>query len=277
MSHQVEDTAFVIAYYRAQDVEFSKDPYAQLWQNKGAEQIAELFQDQVSPYDGILHCARNRCILEMLEKHAAPEDNSLVINIGAGFSMYPYVLNSKLQHLEIDLPNVASYKREEVRRFIQDGKLPERNVSHRSFNITNKEALAELKAHINTIKSAKRIILLEGLFFFLSSEELEQLLVFCKDVLSTGDILLCESYDRSIEETEVYHRLLQFFGTDFTLQTQKHVTLPHKFYQHIDGFNLIEQSSTYLVSTEQHKIPVSIPEKELLNEHLYVLQKTQSR
>ena len=28
MSHQVEDTAFVIAHYRATDPSFSKDPYA---------------------------------------------------------------------------------------------------------------------------------------------------------------------------------------------------------------------------------------------------------
>lgn len=273
MSHQVEDTAFVIAHYRAQDPTFSKDPYAFLWESNGAARIARKFDKRVSPFETILHCARNRAILNYLIKYSHSNHTTCIINIGAGFSMYPFVLAEKIQHIEIDLPNVAAYKKEKIAAFIKQEELPEREVSYLSFDITKKEGLSALGENIASCKARRKIILIEGLFYFLSRIEIEQLLSFCRKTLAPNDILICESYNDALEGTNVYKRLMDFFGTDFKLNATEHGNLAHSFYKKLEGFKLVERTSSFTISQEEGKLPISIPEEEVLNEHIYVLEK----
>ncbi|RDK82993.1 class I SAM-dependent methyltransferase [Marinirhabdus gelatinilytica] len=273
MSHQVEDTAFVIAHYRAQDPTFSLDNYAHLWQNKGAYEIAQKFAEQVSEFDNILHCGRNRIIFNYLQKYTALEKDILIINIGAGFSMYPYTLPEKLRHFEIDLPHVVAYKVKETEKFIRTQKLPERQVTHASFDITKKSDLESLFTEVSLDASNQRIVVMEGLFFFLPIPKIEQLLSFCRRYLNKGDIILCESYKKDIEHTGVYKKLLQFFGADFKLRSTAHGNFPHSFYEQVEGFDVLEKSSSYDICLKNKKIPASVEEKEVLNEYVYVLER----
>ncbi len=64
----------------------------------------------VSKWEPILHCIRNRYFLDKLKEISKAED-FLLINIGAGFSMYPQTLRAGITTIEADLKDLIAFKK----------------------------------------------------------------------------------------------------------------------------------------------------------------------
>lgn len=269
----VHDTAFMIAYYRAQHEDVSKDPYAQLWSRPGLKKWTDEFAKHVSTFDEILHCLRNRFFYEELKTLASQHEKLLLINLGAGFSMYPYAIADTMETIEVDFSEVAQYKTLKTESFRDLGKLPTRKVSHLSGDITDPKQQKQFKEVLKPYESYTKVILIEGVFFFLSEAQIASTLTFCKEILNADDRLMCVSFDDSLKQAAVFTRLTLYFSEVLKNDNNPYTTIPHSFYNNLDAFNLVSQSSSVQLGKQLAAIPSDLNEKEVLNEHFYVLSR----
>ncbi|MEL6810088.1 MAG: class I SAM-dependent methyltransferase [Bacteroidota bacterium] len=269
----VHDTAFMIAYYRAQHEEVSKDPYAHLWLRPGLEKWTNEFARHVSSKDDILHCLRNRFFYEELRKLTAEHDKLLLLNLGAGFSMYPYALPDHLETIEVDFTEVAQYKELKTTEFNNLGRLPGRKVLHLHGDITNASDQKRFSELLAPYKDHTKVVLIEGVFFFLSEAQITSTLNFCEQVLTTGDQLMCVSFDDALKQTAVFNRLTLYFSEVLKSENNPYTTLPHSYYRELDAFQLIRQSSSVQLGKELAVIEPNLDENDVLNEYFYVLER----
>jgi len=270
----VHDTAFMIAYYRAQQSDLSEDPYAQLWLRPGLHKWSQQFAAKVSEHDELLHCLRNRFFYTELKTLWPEEEKVLFLNMGAGFSMYPYLLSEKIQTIELDFEEIALYKNEKTREFTSKNLLPKRSVEHWNVDITNPKNQAVLLQKLEAYRDYKKVVLIEGVFFFLTEAEINSVLSFCADLLDPKDILMCVSFDESQKETAVFKRLIDYFAEVLQSTSNPFSTLPHSYYEQLNGFNLKKQGSSFELGRNLEVIPSHIKTTEVLNEHFYILERT---
>ncbi|MDT0556957.1 class I SAM-dependent methyltransferase [Patiriisocius hiemis] len=273
MNIEVHDTAFVIAYYRAQHEILSQDPYAKLWSKDSLKIFADEFATQVSVYDEMLHCMRNRYFHDELQELATTHKDLLFINLGAGFSMYPYSLPDSVISVEVDFKEIMLYKDITTDTFLKEGKLPKRKVKRIAADITNAEGQQKIKETISEFENYTKVILIEGVFFFLNKRAIETVLNFCADIQSKDDLVLCISFDESQNETKVFKRLKQYFSETLQSHENPYTCLPHKFYENIEGYSLKKKYSTLALGKQLGCIETSVKEEEILNEHCYTLFK----
>lgn len=270
----VHDTAFMIAYYRAQQSLISLDPYAKLWFRPGLDQWADQFASNVTEHDELLHCLRNRFFYTELEKLWPKEEKILFINMGAGFSMYPYKLSSKIQTIELDFEEIALFKGHKTKGFTREGLLPKRSVEHWNADITDPKSQANLLQKLEMYRNYKKIILIEGVFFFLTVTEIKSVISFCSDLLQPKDILMCVSFDTTQKETAVFKRLTRYFADVLKSTNNPFSTLPHTYYQQLNGYQLLKQNSSWKLGRDLDVIPQNLEVSEVLNEHFYILERT---
>jgi len=270
----VHDTAFMIAYYRAQQSLISLDPYAKLWFRPGLDQWADQFASNVTEHDELLHCLRNRFFYTELEKLWPKEEKILFVNMGAGFSMYPYKLSNKIHTIELDFEEIALFKGQKTEEFTNEELLPKRIIEHWNADITDAKSQAKLLQKLEGYRDYKKVILIEGVFFFLTEAEIESVLSFCSDLLLPNDILMCVSFDTTQKETAVFKRLTRYFADVLKSTNNPYSTLPHSYYQQLDGYKLLKQSSSWKLGQELEVIPQNLQVTEVLNEHFYILERT---
>ncbi len=269
----VHDTAFMIAYYRAQNELMSRDPFAKLWLRPTLKNWADQFAEHVSPHDGILHCFRNRFFLEELEELSSNQNRLLLINLGAGFSMYPYVLPEHVKTIEVDFPEIAEYKQEKIKKFTAEKKVPTRSVLHKAANITTKEGQQELAELIATYPNSKKAILIEGVFFFLTLSQIASVLSFCRNLLKEGDLLFCVSYETPLETSPVFDKLTTYFSEVLKSEENPFTVLSNSYYEELDSFDLLKKSSSVEVGEHFQGLPNDLNKQDVLNEFFYVLKK----
>ncbi|KAA3621736.1 MAG: hypothetical protein DWP94_09845 [Flavobacterium sp.] len=270
MALSIPDTAFIIAYYRANNELVSCDPYAKLWVRPSLQKWVNEFATKVSEYDELLHCMRNRYFHLTLEELLGSGSKLLCINLGAGFSMYPYNLSEDLVTIEADFDDVVAFKKEAIARFTADGSLPSRKVRWINTDITRQEDQARLKTLLNDYKGYRKVIMIEGVFFFLNQGQINSVIEFCREILNTGDILLAESFEEQIKETAVFIRLKTYFEKELHSDGTT-TTLPRSFYEELPGFNLKRSNSTLELARELELVPEDMQESEVLNEYCYFL------
>lgn len=270
----VHDTAFMIAYYRAQQSEISQDPYAKLWARPGLDKWAQQFDLKVSEHDELLHCLRNRFFYTELEKLWPKEEKILFLNLGAGFSMYPYLLPNKIHTIELDFEEIALYKNEKTTAFTSEKLLPKRSIEHWSADITNAQDQANLLQKLAAYRDYKKVVLIEGVFFFLTEAQIDSVLSFCSDLLDPSDILMCVSFHDTQKETAVFKRLIHYFADLLKSADNPFSALPHTYYEQLNGFKLIKQSSSWGLGQQLEVIPQHLKPTEVLNEHFYILERT---
>ncbi len=266
----IHETAFMTSIYREKHQDISKDPYAYLWSHPKTEVWIRNIAKEVSPYEAVLHSLRNRYFLETIKHLFLSDKIKVLINFGAGFSMYPYALPEGLIHIEIDQPNVISYKKEKVSIWETDKTVPKRNIHYiaTDFNTAYEE---QLLSKIEAIqKNMPSFILIEGVLFFLSRKDTDRLFHFFSHLQQTGGYVGSVSFQDTIETTPAFNRLLDFFNR--RLQGFSYQTIPDTYYKNLKSYRLIDHQdahslqSTYATS---QKIP-----KDILNEHMYLLQTT---
>ncbi len=273
MNIEVHDTAFMVAYYRAQHEQLSKDSFAKLWLRPTVKKWALSFFENVSYEDEILHCMRNRYFHDQLHEIASKNEEVLFINMGAGFSMYPYELPKNIITIEIDLPTIYAYKKQKIDTFMAEQKLPERNVLHIAGDITDPENKKQLEGFVNGFGAKKTVILIEGVFFFLTRSQIDYIMKMCRDVLKKDDLLFCVSYDDEITKTPVFKKLTTYFSEFLKSEGNPFTVLPHSYYNSASGFNLKDRFSSLELAKKLKCIDPLIAENEVLNEYFYMLQK----
>ncbi len=271
---QVHETAFVVSTYRSYHEDVSKDHFAKLWNNSKTEALIPDILKSVSEHEAILHSVRNRYFYEKMKDFFEANNGGTLINFGAGFSMYQFAMDHRVNTIEIDKKDIVDYKKEKVDAWMREGKLPQRKIQYASvdFNTqTEKEMIAALKPLINRQPT---FILLEGVLFFLDRKTTDKLFNVFKDLQKPGDLVGSVSYLPEIEKTEVYQRLLHYFDShNDTNDSFMHQTTPHSFYENVDGYLLKEYADEFELSkvyASSHNIKDKFS---ILNETMYVLER----
>lgn len=267
------ETAFVTADFRAMHSTLSKDVHAHLWPTKRTQAYRREYVAGVSSYEPLAHCLRNRFFLDTIAQLYAEDKIAMLINFGCGFSMYPYLLPKGLEHIEIDMPNAISLKREKVRNWQKQGTLPERTVHFLAADFNTDDAV-ELKQEILRIKGDKKcFILLEGVLFFIDVQDTKVLFQLFKELQNKSDFLGSVSFPKETEDSKAFRRLSEFAA--------KRLDANEKFEYQIVGDDFYLGLPEYTIITHEHTLSLASKyalniepnADDVLNEHMYILKK----
>lgn len=169
----ISDTAHLVAMYRALETErpdaLFQEPFARLLAGGKGEMLMEVLGDKRNGTNAI--AVRTYVIEELIVQLVNSEGIDTVLNLGAGLDTRPYRLSlpSSLHWIEVDLPDILSYKEEKLKNeqpacFLE---LVKMDLS----DITTRNALF---SRVNT--TAKQVLVItEGLLGYLLPEQVTSL------------------------------------------------------------------------------------------------------
>jgi methyltransferase (TIGR00027 family) len=168
----VSDTALWVAYFRARENErgdaLFRDPYAERLAGAHGFQLAN------SLVDGNKHewawVARTYLFDQFLSR-AIEEGADLVLNLAAGLDARPYRMSlpSTLQWVEVDLPEIISYKQE-----ILKNEPPRCRLERISLDLSDVAGRRALFSDLNA-RAKKVVVASEGLLIYFTTDEVASL------------------------------------------------------------------------------------------------------
>lgn len=178
----ISDTARWVAYFRARETQrpdaLFRDPYAErLAGERGFEIANTLAQGNKHEWAWV---ARTYLFDEFLSREIQ-EGSDLVVNLAAGLDSRPYRmdLTPTLQWVEVDLPEIVSYKEE-----VLGNEKPKCQLERISLDLSNVAGRRALFADLD-LRAKKITVVTEGLLIYFSAEEVASL---------AGDLALGEHF-----------------------------------------------------------------------------------
>jgi len=251
----------------------SKDTFSKNWINAKTNKWIENYVNKVSLHEPFVHCLRNRYFLELITRLHKEDKIDILINLGSGFSMYPFLLDESLVHIEVDQSKLMTYKKEQIDKWIQNGTLPNRNIQYLQTNLN--EPKDKLQDELLKIVGTKRtFILLEGVIFFLTEKDTIEVLELGSQIQKQGDLFGCVSFQNQITGTDCFKRLIRFYEEEVNLNEKfKYLTLPSKFYKSLHSYKLKDhQDYTTLSKKYAPQREITNPNL-ILNENMYILER----
>jgi methyltransferase (TIGR00027 family) len=164
----ISDTALWAAYFRAEETKrpdaLFRDPFAEILESgKGAEIARTIPEGQAHAWAWV---TRTYLFDELIRKEIE-QGADLIVNCAAGLDARPYrmELPSSLQWLELDLPDILSYKEERLAK--EKPRCALERICVDLANVSERRRVLESIA----AKGKRGVILTEGLLIYLSPEE----------------------------------------------------------------------------------------------------------
>lgn len=168
----ISDTARWVAYFRARETQrpdaLFRDPYAERLAGEHGFQIANTLPD------GNKHewawVARTYLFDQFLSREIQA-GATLVVNLAAGLDARPYRMQllATLQWVEVDLPEIISYKEK-----VLSGLKPKCQLERISLDLSDADGRRKLFAELNG-KASKIVVASEGLLIYFTAEEVASL------------------------------------------------------------------------------------------------------
>jgi len=169
----ISDTALWVAYYRAMETErpdaLVRDPYARrLAGTRGEEMVAKLTGGRGMSWPILRTVCFDDLILRMV-----CQGITTVLNLAAGLDARPYRLNlpASLHWIEVDLPEIISYKEEKLA-----GETPGCRLQRVALHLSQVEQRQAFFAGVNAA-SDRVLVLTEGLLTYLRDEDVAALAI----------------------------------------------------------------------------------------------------
>lgn len=274
---EVHETAFVTSTFRSYDEDLSKDPYAKLWNNPKTEILTQEYLKKVSSEETYAHCLRNRYFFDQIKENIENNNVEVLINFGAGFSMYPFMLDEKLINIEIDKTEIVDYKKSQVNKWQNNNTLPKRNIHFIGVDF-NQEYENVLLSKINRLKGNKKsFILIEGVLFFLKRKETDKLFDFFNKIQTEGEFIGSASFQNKLKKTLAFRKLLNYMKENFLdMKEEDCLTIQDEYYQSRKGYQLIDHQDYFSLS-ERYQNKIRLEKELILNENFYLLEKRNFR
>jgi methyltransferase (TIGR00027 family) len=168
----ISDTARWVAYFRARETQrpdaLFRDPFAErLAGERGFEIANTLAQGNKHEWAWV---ARTYLFDEFLSREIQ-EGSDLVVNLAAGLDSRPYRmdLNPTLQWVEVDLPEIVSYKEE-----VLGNEKPKCRLERISLDLSDVAGRRALFAELDR-RATNITVVTEGLLIYFSAEEVASL------------------------------------------------------------------------------------------------------
>jgi O-methyltransferase involved in polyketide biosynthesis len=242
IAHDVSGTAFVVNLSRARQVALSGDVYAHLWVTADTQALWDELAREVYPHDDVSLSLRNRFYLTRLrafvDAHAAPT----FVNLGAGFTSYPQLVDARCRSIEVDLPGIVAHKRERVDAWVRDGALPERNLTFHAADLMQTADLDRLAVALDGWCDGPSFALMEGLVYYLSRTVLDRLFAMLARAQRPGSMVAFEYWPADADRYAVYRRLETYLARRFGRAARGYTLLDPADVRSIAGYDVVETS-----------------------------------
>jgi O-methyltransferase involved in polyketide biosynthesis len=251
----ISDTAFLVNESRARKLDVSQDIYAEHWvRPESRERIRNLwdaFAREVYPHDDLELAVRNRYFFEHLVELVNISEKPVFVNLGAGFTSYPFLLNQAIPCIEVDYPHVIAYKQDRIKHLQEEGILPHRNLEFFPVDLCNADDREKLKVELAArISGNSSYILLEGVSYYLPMPALLAIIEFIRDIQSIGSIFAFDFWKPDLTRHPVFIQLQTFFADRFGFEARDYNLFDREFIESIASYQLLEISD----ATEQERI-----------------------
>ncbi|EKE16556.1 MAG: adenosine-deaminase [uncultured bacterium] len=213
MKHQknISETAYLTATCRSKKTAISRDVYARFFIDKEAEVLRKKYLKKVSPKEDLLQALRNNFFLKKLKLFFKGHPEGIFVNIGAGFSTYPFLLSDKFKYIEVDTPGLIDEKKKKTKELTDNNLLPARNIKFYSADLNVDNDLNELKKYLSKeLKNKKSFILIEGLIYYLREDKAIRLLEIVKQIQSKNSVLGILALSEKFIKNPIYKRFKNF-------------------------------------------------------------------
>lgn len=204
-------TAVLVNESRGRRSDISGDIYARDWiparQRPLLDSLWNEFADEVYGLDDIVVSIRNRYFATLIETQGNVK-GACVVLLACGLTSYPYITKIRNKFLEYDLKNLILYKRARARMLLNADILEKRDVDYNVCDIADSRALG---AVINSwSKYSKRVIIVEGISYYLETEVWRKVMASLKQATVVGDIVAFDFWPYKERNNDVYQRYAKF-------------------------------------------------------------------
>ncbi|MCI0529159.1 MAG: class I SAM-dependent methyltransferase, partial [Nitrospira sp.] len=271
---KISETAFLVNASRARMVEVSRDIYAKLWVSDSTRELWNDFAFKVYPHDDVVVSARSRYFLNHLNAFVSAFESPVFINIGAGFTSYPFLIQRPCKCIEVDYEHIIHFKRDKVAKWQQEGLLPKRDVEYFAADLNHPPDRERLKSQLaGWIGNSPSFILLEGITYFLDRSILTELLETFSGLQLPDSITSFDFWKPDMQTHPIFIRLQNYLAERFIYQVIKYNLLDSEFvrslqaYQGVEITGVVEQEKLYSKTTVLQNY------KEILPENYVILKK----
>jgi len=274
-SKHISQSAFLVNESRARNVALSHDPYAKLWVSDATRRLWEDFAREVYPFDDTELPLRNRFYLGVLKMSLLLHPDTVLVNIGAGFTSYPFLTERPCPCIEVDFERVVNFKRLKTDEWKRKGLLPDRDVEFVACDLSKRIEVAALRSRLEReLAGRTSTVFLEGITYYLESTILRDLFAILTKIQIEGSIIAFDFWTPDAEEHPVHRRFRKFFAdrfghreTEYNLFEPAVLGVPNG-YGFVDRADVVELEKRYSDTTR-----LADP-KAILPEHYIVFERT---
>jgi O-methyltransferase involved in polyketide biosynthesis len=243
-------SAFLVNESRARNVALSRDRYAHLWVTPETRRVWEDFSCEVYPHDDIELPLRNRFYLDILEKAVRERPSAVFLNLGAGFSSYPFLVERPCRSIEVDFEHICRFKEAKMGEWRAKGLLPQRDVEFIACDLGSEKDVAALADALRSATGANpSVAFLEGITYYLKREALERILSVLRKVQTEGSRIALDFWPPEYEEHPVHGRFRKFFAGRFGHAESDYHFFGTDLLRALDGYDIVE--TTDIVELER--------------------------
>lgn len=200
-----------------------------------AVEIIQALQLDTKPYDKFLShegvVARTIMLDRQLKGIIRQHPDTVIVNVGAGFdARFSRVDNGKIQWFDLDLPDAIAARKKAF---------PEQaRVTMIAGNALEEDWCAPVQAAVRE-SSAKPVFLAEGLFMYLTLDQIRTFLEILKRNFPGGGTLIAEQNCKLMQKNEKHHDTVKRTNAHFLSGTDS----AQEIADLTDGIRLIEEHS----------------------------------
>ena len=267
-------SALLVNESRARRVDISQDRFARLWVTDETRALWDEFAAEVYPFDAIELGLRNRFFLEALRSFVRSVEHPVCINIAAGFTSYPFLIEEPCRWVEADLEQVVSLKEQQVNQWMAQGLLPARTLEFIAVDLQVGLSRRLLFRRLQElVGDAPSFILLEGITYYLKLRSLHALLSGCGAIQQPGSLLACDFWDASLAENPTFRRLTSFFSSRFGFDASRYLFLdPARFHQ-LAEYEVVEETDVQSLEKRFLHSEILQDSSAVIPEHYVVLRR----
>jgi O-methyltransferase involved in polyketide biosynthesis len=251
IAHDVSGTAFVVNLSRARQVALSGDTFAHLWVTPETQALWDELAREVYPHDDVSLSLRNRFYLTRLRAFVDAHATPTFVNLGAGFTSYPQLVEARCRAVEVDLPGIVAYKRDRVDAWVREGLLPARSLTFHAADLMQSADLDRLAPALDGWCAGPSFVLMEGLVYYLSRAVLDRLLAMLAHAQRPGSLLAFEYWPTDAARYGVYRKLETYLARRFGRTDHGYTLLDPADVRAIPGYAVVETSDV-AVEERQH-------------------------
>jgi O-methyltransferase involved in polyketide biosynthesis len=265
----LSDTAYSCCIFRSNYEDISKDIYAKQWipadRSSEAHAYTDIWLSDVSKNEDIAVSMRGRYFLEQLERTIKKDNIQSFLNIGAGFTSYSLLLEGKINTYEIDLEELISVKKEQLKDIAKHNNL--KRLPH--LISANVENIDDFKNALSQISKRPTVFLMEGLSYYLNEKSFVSIMETMNHFMQPGERFMMDYWSQDYLHDRVFLKQANFFGNQLAIKDQ-YFFIDEDELATLKGFRTIDTSSAL---TEAAKRKMDVNNLEFLPENYCVLEK----